>query len=158
MRIKGKTFDTPNYELIIIPRPDGDIIFKAQAVLDFEKFNQLVPVPNPPTITYAGAKGPVPDFKDKAYLEALNERGRKRFNWILIQSLKATEDLEWDSVDENNPQTWENVETEFRKAKFSEVEIGRIFNGVLSANSLDEDRIEEARKRFLASQPPPSRP
>jgi hypothetical protein len=156
MRIKGKTFDSPNYEVIIVPRPDGDIIFKASAVLDFDRFNKLCPVPNPPMVTYAGAKTPVPDFKDKDYNNALSERGRKRFNWILIQSLKATPDLEWDSIDEDNPDTWEKIEAEFRAAKFSEVEIGRIFSGVLAANSLDEERIEEARKRFLASQQPQS--
>ena len=54
-----------------------------------------------------------------------------------------------------NPTTYNNYKKEMEEANFSQAEIVRIINGVLSANGLDEERVEEAKKRFLALQQVP---
>src|SRR6185436_15627483 len=88
---------------------------------------------------------------DLDYKKAKAIRWAKRNGWMIFQSLKATEGLEWDLVKEEDPESWVKVDEEFKAAKFSEYEIGRIYNGVMAANCLDERRVEEARKSFLAT-------
>jgi hypothetical protein len=79
-----------------------------------------------------------------------------RYAWIMIESLKATENLEWETIQSDKPETWLNFEKELQDSGLSGIEIGRIANGVLEANCLNEDKITEARNRFLASAPAPS--
>lgn len=152
MKIKGKKIEGPNVEVVIIPRGEGDdIIFKAEAVLDMSQFEQLCPTPTAPLkMIQGGAK--VPDFEDKEFQKALNEYSKKRTEYMFIKSLSATEGLEWEIINPIDPLTWGLLEEEFVKAGLSQIEISRIMNGVITANCLNEDRLEEARQRFLAGQ------
>ena len=76
----------------------------------------------------------------------------QRTNYLIAASLRATPDLEWETVQLDNPSTWKNITSELKDADFSELEIGRIRQGVMRANSLDEGMIDEARDRFLLGQ------
>ena len=148
MKYKGKKLEGRNKEIIPIPRQDGDIIFIAEAIESFESFDRLLPEPEPPVVLRPGGQKTY-NKKDKIYLRAVEEHNEQRTNFMVLQSLKDSPDLEWETVDYNEPKTWGNFRKELIESGFSEFEIGRIILGVMRANSLDENMIEEARNNFL---------
>jgi len=153
MKLHGKTLDTPNEEIIVIPRGNGaDIIFKAGAVLDYSRFEKLYPEPEAPKMKKAGTEGWVEDREDGEYLGAIMERNACEFNWTIYKSLQSTPGLEFDLITEDDPATWNLIDREFKESGFTLVEIGRITRGVLQANCLDERRVKEARESFMLSQ------
>lgn len=141
---------SPCEEILVLPRSSGDdIVIRAKAVSISDDFNKLVPEPTPPNIrTKDGSK---PDHKDKNYLDAVSIRDDQRFAFLVIRSLEPSK-IEWEKVDEKNPSTWLKWKEDFKEGGLSEVEINRITNAVMIANSLDEEKIEEARKAFLRGQ------
>lgn len=152
MRIKGIEINKPNIEVLVLPRPMGtDIIFKAQAVIDFEPFNKLCPEPQPPSILYRNGDRKL-DVEDAAYKKEIGIYGLARTHWMILKSLEATEGLEWETVEPSKSETWGNFREELKKGGFSEIEQGRIISAVMVANCLDESRVQEARERFLRSQ------
>ena len=157
MKFFGKKVEKVNEEVIVIPRGDGeDLVFKARAVIDFEPFEQICPSPKPPTVIRPGEKTFSPDFSDPAYIAAVTQNQGRRMAWLVIESLKATEGLEWETVDYAKPETWEGYSKELKESNITDIEINKILSGVMSANCLNEDRVQEARMRFLASQKAPS--
>jgi hypothetical protein len=153
MKLAGKKISGPNIETIILPRGDGEpIVFKAQAVLDFDDFEKMCPMPKPATVVRPGGKKSA-NFEDPTYKAAIELHAKKRFAWIVLTSLHlGTPDLEWERVDYGDPNTWLSYEDELREAGISNIEIGRIHRGVMIANALDDEKLEEARNAFLASQ------
>lgn len=152
MLLNGRKVSGANIETVIIPRGDyNDLVFKCQAVLDIDNFEKLYPEPKAPMIIRPGGKQDY-DYKDEGYLRSEAEYGNIRWSWIVLQSLKATETLQWETVDDKNPNTWKNWRNELRDAGLSFMEISRIERGVMAANCLDEAKIEEARQRFTVSQ------
>lgn len=151
MKYKGKEVKGRNREIIPIPRLEGDIIFIAGTVQNWSEFENLVPEPTPPKILKAGGVK-IEDKNDPGYLKALDEYNELRTHYLIISSLQATEELEWETVDIQKPETWKNYKKELENSDFSELEIGRIIVGVMRANSLDESMIEEARSNFLREQ------
>jgi hypothetical protein len=151
MKIKGVTIEGPNEELIIIPRGNGmlDIVFKARAVLNYDDFETLVKEPTAPHIMFAGETKSSPQLDNPKYLKEKQAYNEQRLSWLILKSLAATEDLEWDTVDMADSSTWINYDEELRSSGFSNIEIGRIRQGCMIANSLDQDTIDEARKHFL---------
>jgi DNA-binding MltR family transcriptional regulator len=152
MLINGKKLDTPNIEYCIIPRGNAeDIILKACAVLDMSPFEKLCPPPKPVIKRLPGNKK-VEDVESPIYKAHLQTWNNKRVAYMVIKSLEATEELVWEKVNLSNPDTWELYESELRESGFSEIEIMRILNTVMSANCLNETRIEQARNAFLLLQ------
>lgn len=151
MKIAGKKLDGPNVEVVVFPRQSGDIVIKAQAVLDESEFRELCPSPEAPIITRRdGTK--FRDTDDKKYDEELSKWARRKVAWTMIKSLEATEDLEWETVSINDPETFENVNKELGEAGFTQAEQVRIMDAVNQVNGLDQSKIEEATKNFLATQ------
>lgn len=150
MKIKGVKVEGVNVEIIAIPRGGDkpDIVFHAAAILDYEPFNKLCPEPKPPVKMVKGG-GKEYNLEDVSYKDALKIHSEKRIAWMVIQSLKATPDLEWETVKEGEHRTWTNYEKELKDSGFSAIEIQRIVVGVMSANCLNEARIDEARENFL---------
>lgn len=136
-------------ELLVLPREGGNIPFRAKAVSINEEFNKKCPVPVAPTIQKKGISEP--DYSDKNYVQACDIRSERRFALMCIRSLEPSE-IEWEVVDINKPGTWTKWQEELTEAGISEVECNRIVNLVMSANSLDESKIEEARRSFLLGQ------
>ena len=149
MKIGGVVV-TPCEELLVLPRPEGAIPFRAKAVSINDEFDAKVPMPTPPKMQVKGGKFKE-DYGDKNYLQAVDLRNSQRFAFMCIKSLEPSE-IEWSTVDLNKPATWGNWTKDLMEAGISEVEIGRIINLVMVANSLDEKKIEEARKLFLLGQ------
>jgi len=152
MRIQGHDLSGPAVEIIPIPRDDGDIIFKAQAVLDYGPFDEMVPRPEPPIRTHAksGRKEILVDDPD--FVQKLTDYARLKQKYMFIMSLQATEGLEWDEIKINDPETWDKFDSELEGAGFNMAEISYIILGIHRANGLDEERMDEARERFLADQ------
>lgn len=150
MKIQDRVISGPNVEIIAIPRGNGekDIILKAQAILDKSEFNRLCPMPKP-KVRIARGNIRQEDTTNPVYKQALVDYNKQSFAWMVIESLKATSGLTWDTVIDNEPSTWGNYEKELRESGFSEIEIIRITQGVMVANCLSEERVDEARNRFF---------
>lgn len=156
MKIAGKTLELAKAEIVIIPRigEDGepcDIVFKCAPVNNYDEFNQLCPRPEPPKRTYPENTGKPPEIliNDPKFLKALDEWGSRRSAWMFVESLSATEDLEWELVDRAKPETWVKWEEELGEAGINDIERSRILTGIMDANSLSEERMDEARERFF---------
>lgn len=150
MKINGRAISGPNIEYIVLPRGNGeDIVFTAKAVLDLSRFENLVAEPKPDKMTLPG--GIIKEDVDgKAYKIAMDQFNAKRYAFIMIESLRESE-IEWDTVDYDKPETWSNWQTDLKNAGFANSEVHAITMGVASANGLNQDKIEQARSRFLAS-------
>lgn len=151
MRIQGQEIKGPNEELIVIPRGDGQIVLKARAVLDYKDFDRLCPEPKAPWILKPGGIKEQ-NFKDVKYLAAIRQRITKQTYFMFIKSLEATPGLTWDTIDLKAPDTWLNFEKELEDSGFSSIERSIIQRSIMIANNLDEQKIEEARQRFIQSQ------
>ena len=149
MKIGGKELAGRCIETLVLPREDEDIIIKAQALEDFEKFDKLCPEPNPPM--RLTKRGNEPNFEDVNYTDMMHTYEIKRIGFMVVHSLEIN-DIEWDTVDIDNPKTWTNYLEDFKNAGLSVIEIGRIVQAVLRANSLDEVKLERARELFLRGQ------
>lgn len=151
MKIHGVKLEQPKDKILVIPRDDSQIIIKAKAVLDYAEFDLLVKEPKPPTVRRRdGEISPL--LNDPKYQKAISDYATLRSQWMILQSLSATPGLEWESVDLQNPETWGNYEKELRESGFSLGEYGRILELVTEACGLNQSRIDEATRAFLATQ------
>jgi hypothetical protein len=146
MKIGGKEVTGPNEEILVLPRLGGEIVIKAIAVTNVEEFEKLVPEPKAPgRLTKDGW---VPQVDDKTYRQRLAEYNQQRFAFLVVNSLVPSQ-IEWSTVQLDNPQTWMNWRKELKDAGFADVEINRITLCVMQANALDENKLREARELFL---------
>jgi hypothetical protein len=146
MKIGGVEVKGPAEEVLVLPRLDEDIVIRARAVTNMEVFEALVPEPKAPgSLT---KKGWVPNLKDETYRQKVETYNAQRLAYMVLQSLKPSE-IEWETVDEDNPKTWENWTEELQAAGLSTVEVNRVVLCVMQANALDEDKLKEAREVFL---------
>ena len=152
MKLHGETLSIPNLKVIPIIRDSGNIILKAAPIQSFDDFDKIYPVPEPPVRELPGGKV-VALIESKEYKDMLAKRNRLMTDYMVLKSLEATEELEWETVDLNDPETYGNYATEMQAAGFTAVEITRVVNEVLAANSLDEEIINKARESFLAGVP-----
>ena len=151
MKIKGKRLESSNEVTIVLPRYNGeDLIFKAKVVLDYPNLDKLLTKPEAPSILKKGKQEK--DYKDSGYITQVQKNYEYRLNYMVLLSLAATEGLEWETVDLEKPETWENWETELKESGIPNSEVIYIFNKVQEVNSLDQDKLDEARERFLLTQ------
>jgi hypothetical protein len=125
------------------------LVFRAVAILDYKPFIALCPRPTPPEVMKRGGEKSV-DTDDPKYGEAISKWATQKTNWMVLQSLLATEGLEFETVKEDDPETWNNYHKEFAESGFTESEINRIVNLVINVNGLDQSKIDEATERFLS--------
>lgn len=151
MRIQGQEIKGPNEELIVIPRGDGQIVLKARAVLDYADFERLCPEPKAPWVVKPGGVKEQ-NYKDVNYIAAVRQRITKQTYFMFVKSLEATPGLTWDTINMQDPGTWLNFEKELQDSGFSSIERNIITRSIMIANNLDEQKIEEARQRFIQSQ------
>lgn len=149
MKIHGKKLSGPNIEVIVIPRQDGDIVFKAQAVLDYDDFDKLNPVPKPPQITRPGGITSF-DVEDENYKKKIREWSLSKTDYMVLKSLSVTPGLEWETVNMSDPSTWEGYRKEMQESGLSPANVARIVDGVANACGLNQEKIDEATNRFLA--------
>lgn len=151
MKYGGKKIEGRNIEILVLPRGEQKIVFKAQAVDITEEFEKLVPVPEPPMVLKPGGIKEK-QLSDPDYLKRLDDYGASRTDFLIINSLKVTKELEWETIDFKKPETWKNWQKELIESGFIDVERLHIINLVMKANALDERLLEQARQDFLAGQ------
>lgn len=149
MKIKGIRPGL-NRDVLVLDRPEGQIVFEAEAVSDYDEFHKLVPEPFPPEKILKGGVREK-DFDSPDYKEAMEQWGTKQANYMVVRSLSVTEGLEWETVKPADPNTWHNWRKEMRESGLSDLEIRRVEMLVLTVNSLSEQKIQAARQHFLAS-------
>ncbi len=152
MKIGGKKISGKVVKTVYIPKGDnGDEGFELElhSIPSLKPFDNLCPEPIPPTMS---APGKVPEvlINDPDYLKAVTEHNSLRIGWMVIECLKGTKDLEWETVVPDDPKTWDNWQDELSESGMTQGDINRIILGVMAANNLDEDQITAAHQRFLA--------
>jgi hypothetical protein len=150
MKINGKDIKGPQMEVVVIPRGDEEIVIKAQAIMDYSDHEKINPQPLPPSKLLPGGETQQL-VEDPGYLKKLSDWAQQKTDWMIIKSLSATEGLTWDTVKADDPTTWSNYRKEL-DATFTPAELGKILEVVMSACGLNQSKIEEATKRFLAGQ------
>jgi len=148
----GERILGPQVRVLAIPRQDGNIVFKAKAILDYKAFDALIPRPMPPNIMMKGDTEFKPNFKDPKYLADLEKYSELKRDWMFIESLSVTPDLVWEKVKLEDKATWGLWAEEFIDAGFTPNEINRIIGLIIDANGMDQTLIDEATKAFLAGQ------
>ena len=151
MKINGKDIPKQGIETIVFPRPNGDIVFRAKPVTNFDDFVKLCPMPLPTEKMIPGGQKVI-DVEHPDYKNALKVWAGKKSNWMLIQSLSATEGLTWDSINLSDSSTWDNFGKELETCGLSQLELTKLFEIISVACGLTQDKIDEATKRFLAGQ------
>jgi hypothetical protein len=149
MKYKGKKLEGLNTDILVLPRGNERVVFKAQAIKSYSEFDELCPMPEPPEKLLPGGVKEK-DVRDPAFIKRLEEYGIKKTNYTIIKSLEISEDVEWETVDLKKPQTWENWRKELSDAGFTEVETLRILQLCTRVNVLDEDLLNAAKESFLA--------
>lgn len=139
----------PNEEMLVLPRGEQNLVFRARGLPDMDEFEKLCPEPKAPgKLTKNGWEL---NPEDKNYIADMAEYGKRRMAFIVLKSLEPSE-IEWETVDLARPGTWSNWDKDLRSAGLSQVEINRVFSLVLEANCLDEAKLEKARKVFQLGQ------
>jgi hypothetical protein len=146
MRIGGVNVDGPNEEILVLPRLDDDIVFRAEAVSDMSGFHALVPEPKAPGKLTKNGWEPIKN--DDTYKARMVKYSEQRYAYMLIVSLIPSE-IEWSEVDLDKPKTWTKWDAELLAAGLSTVEVDRVSVCVMRANALDERKLKEARDLFL---------
>ena len=140
---------TPADEILVLPRAQGeDIVIQATAV-DMSEFENIYPKPTAPKRIVKG--GVEDDYDAPAYIQEATKWGHRRFAYLVLKSLEPS-DIEWETVDMEKPGTWEKWDKELQDAGFSVTECNRIIDCVMTANSLNEAKLREARESFLRGQ------
>ena len=158
MLLNGEKIEGPNVEVLVLPRGNNrpDVVFHFQAIIDNSPFEKMCPMPQPPVRIMKGGKKD-PNFEDAGYKSEVALYHEKRIAWIVLESLKATPGLAWETVKADDHTTWIGYEKELKESGFSYIEVQRIQNSAFSANSLNESLVEEARKSFLLGLEAPSK-
>ncbi len=149
MKVGGVTITAPVEEILVLPRGEKHLVFRAKAIPDMDEFEALSPRPEPPGKLTKDGWVPEPDNPD--YRTILNNYELRRMSYMFIRSLEPS-NIEWETVDINNPKTWNNWETDLKNAGMTAIEINKISNLVLAANCLSEAKLRQAREDFLHGQ------
>ena len=96
MKIGGIKVNRPAIKTIVFAREDEDFVFKARAVLDYDEFEELCQRPTAPEVLRPGGIRES-NVNAKSYQEALDKWAGYRTSWMIIKSLDATSDLEWET-------------------------------------------------------------
>lgn len=153
MKYLGKTIDRPQPEIVVIPRPSGNIIIRCAMVTDFTAFDGLCPEPKPPKILLAGETEFKDNYEDPEYTKAMNDFNLKRASWLVIKSLTlGTPELEFETVKLEDPSTWANYAKELEDDGLTKGEIQYLITKAIEACGFSTSKVEEATKDFLATQ------
>lgn len=150
IKIAGQEIDQTLPEDFIVLRggTDQEVVIRARAFRDWDEFNKLCPMPEAPGRHERG-KGFVRNFEDKTYKDRVLQRSRQQVGWMVLQSLY---EVEWETVESDNAKTWPRWEEELKNSGFTQIECNLIIALVMDVNSLNEDKMREARESFSRGQ------
>ena len=150
MKINGIVGLKPRIVSLVLPLSDDtQVEFKFRPLTSDDDFEKVLAQPTPPErIIKGGAR--IKDYEDAGYKAAILKWSGQRNDWSMLKSMSETDDLEFETVKSDDPETWGNWKKEF-DAIFGDNALGRVYIAYADANSLSEDTLEKARKSFLAS-------
>lgn len=151
MKVQGITVKAPDPIEFKVIRGDDTIIFKAGPVLSYKRFDELCPEPKVP-IGIKPGDIKVPHPEDPEYLKAVDEHNERRYQFLILTSLSATDELEWDTVNLDDPETWKNWDEEFASSGITRHEVNELVSVITRAQGMDDLRFDEARKGFSPGQ------
>ena len=150
-RIKGRKISAPKPIQLAFPRgEDEPIVLTIGAVMSYERFEQLCPDPKPPVIMKPG-RPPFKDFNSPTYQRKVEAHGVLRGKYMILHSLLHTEDFQFETVNPDDPATWDNLDAELQEA-FTQPEIGMIYQAVFNVNAPNEEARKQALENFSALQ------
>ena len=138
-----------NEVLLVLPRGESELVFRAKGLPNMDEFEALCPKPNPPGKMTRDGWVPMPE--DPTYQQLMSAWGQTRLGYMIVKSLEPS-NVEWDTVNLADPSTWKNWSTDLRSGGLSDIECQRVMNLVLEANCLDEAKLKKAREVFLAGE------
>lgn len=151
MRIGGvDPKSLPVEEILVLPRGDKEIVFRATGVSSYEEFIAAFPEPKVPL--KRTREGIEEDRENPDFKSTQDAYNRKRLAYIVVKSLAPSE-IEWDTVKPDVPATWSNWDADLKAAGLSQHECNLVTGVVLAANSLDEGKLKKARELFLQGPP-----
>ena len=139
-----------NEEILVLSRKKGQIVLTARAIADMEDFTSRVNEPKPRRVFRKG-KGWDDDTDHPDYQVELNRYAGLKMAWIVLKALEPSQ-IEWDTVNMEQPSTWANWEKDLKKNGFTQHECNLILGLVLGANQLSEAKLEKARELFVLGQ------
>ena len=155
MRIQNVDLSKPNVETCTIYRNGKPIVFKAQSVFNNADFDKLCPVPKRETAIVSPAFQNDPEKiakikaeEDQRYVTQLEVYNEMQNCWLYKESLKATEDIVWDNVIDDDPKTWLNVNKELEALTLTDAERTKITLTIYKAQDVNS-LGEEAEKSFF---------
>lgn len=152
MKYKGKKIEGRNADILVLEKGGEQIVFKAEALMNYKEFDKICPTPEPPERLLPGGIRKKNE-RDPKYIKAMDDYAEYRVNYMMLKSLQATKDLEWETVDIIKPETYGNWQIELEQAGFSEIERMRIMQLCTRVNALDDNMLDEAKESFLAEAP-----
>jgi hypothetical protein len=138
-----------NEVLLVLPRGESELVFRAKGLPNMDEFEALCPKPNPPGKMTRDGWVPMPE--DPTYQQLISAWGQTRLGYMIVKSLEPSQ-IEWDTVNLADPSTWKNWSADLRGGGLSDIECQRVMNIVLEANCLDEAKLKKAREVFLRGQ------
>lgn len=150
IKIGNVTVDGPKKTLLVLPRQEGDVVFKFIAVTDDDEFDKICPPPKA-AITRRTDGSSYENVEDPKYKEQVKNRSDQRFEWFFLKSIEPSA-IEWQTVKMEDPYTYASWRKELGDAGFSIREVSIIHDKFLETNILTDKMLDEARQRFLASQ------
>lgn len=151
MLYKGAKVSNNNIEYVVIPRNGYDIVFHIKPVLNEDEFEKFCEQPIPPTVVTAATGLVTKDYKDKKYLAKMEEYYEIRSAFFFLKAIESTPDLAWETVDKGKPETWVNYRKEMEDSGFTGSEISLILEAIQKVMGLNDQYLEQAKDRFLAS-------
>lgn len=153
MKVGGVQVTAPPEGLLILEREEGQLVFRARPVpVDaWDFFNKCCPEPAMPMVLVKGERQGNP--QDETYQSQMLNLKNKRIAYLCLKSLEPSQ-IEWDTVNLENPDTYLSFEDDLRNSGMTEMEIQRVIGLCVGANSLDEEKLKKARDSFLRGQRP----
>jgi len=148
MKMHGKQVRGVNRDVVVFPRPDGNLVFTAEAIQSWEEFEKLCPMPMPPMRLLPGGVQQ-PDVAAESYRKKLNDWGGLKTNYMVVKTLSPTDGLEWETVDLAKPETWGNWRKELEDSGFIENEVVHLLKLCSNVNAVSEEMMDRARESFL---------
>lgn len=148
MLIDGAKINIPFEKDIVIPRPEKDIVLHVAAVPYEKEFDKICPRPEAPVTRDLQGNVTKRDYDDKKYRTKLEEWSERRYNFIVIKSIK---NVDWEMVLIDDPTTWHNWREECLAQGFTDPEVFRITQEVLGIHNPTKEMMDQMREDFLAS-------
>lgn len=150
MKMPGLDKPEPNTRILVFKRPAGKwLTFTVKAVERFDEFQKLCPTKKPGWEMDASGKKTY-QTNTPEYQKYLAAQNKKFEDWLIIESITEPSQIEWDTVDRSNPETYANWETEFIQMGISAGERRRIQMAVEEINNITDQSLQDTAADFLS--------